>query len=756
MPNVCGPISEIHRAGMDFAEKTELGTHITNVAVLAEFMTGFAPPRNLYSQVAYRIWGNIPFSSGDFWMSNILDLLYPGYTGSSYYHNETGFSTPTPYGDTADVSTPVIKSCFPGSHHSHLVLWAEQVLLSDCSLDILSRYPVLLLATPIISSRDEVADKLEAYVKAGGHLVVNADSLASLPIFGMTLDTSSPGCFNVDAGSDITVDLGGKTTNISESQALRACPVLGADSYQPVATTGHHHLAYSTGTAFKGTALVLATSGMSAEAVAAQLHNPTQPDTALDNPYPMADHAHTLLDVLLSSQMPFHVGDGLTMVVNRVSSTKYLVAVSNPALSQLPFKIACHVGTVAAIDEIDLQDKALGPTIMAKNMTGYTPPGEHSLGVSTQTTIAGLDQRIFSVTLSKETASLLPTVPPAASPEKIALPLPHTSDFTEDIMLRSTFKQHFDAVILDWTYVERRTTQELQKQGRWAFMRNISLLVDFTSGLNLYPDLRLCNNSIEYAQSIERISGVLHKMSTPVNASTATIAQMFSADAVIAMHRAPENGRAFCEWPTAACMTLVPFYVANHPYTIFLASSKLVCLTFADHLNTTEPTAACAMDTVLAFKHLAIKFPWITMHLHVGLPGRHPSSILEAGATLDLLGHPPNIMLAPSLAAIGNPDKTIMQRHPIGTLFVAGAEVDKWNARVQLHNMPLARLNATERDAIGQTILRSYAANSAKHLSKPWVVIGASMPAFALECTENAEYAEVSVIESMLKMDRKA
>lgn len=110
MPNVCGPIAEIHKAGMDFAAKTELGTHITTVAVVADFMTGFAPPRNLYTQVAYRVWGNTPFASGDFWLSNLLDLFYPGYTGASYYHNETGFSTPTPYGDV--VPTPATSPLF--------------------------------------------------------------------------------------------------------------------------------------------------------------------------------------------------------------------------------------------------------------------------------------------------------------------------------------------------------------------------------------------------------------------------------------------------------------------------------------------------------------------------------------------------------------------------------------------------------------------------------------------------------------------
>ena len=247
---------------MEFAENNELGTHITTVAVVADFMTGFAPPRNLYSQVAYRVWGTIPFASGDFWLSNLLDFFYPGYSGASYYHNETGFSTPTPYGDTVDV------------------------LLSDCALDILSRYPVVFVATPIISAKAEVAAKLEAYVKAGGHVVLNADALASLPGFvGMSLDDSSSSCSAVAAGSQASVTVDGKTTHVQETRALRVCPVTGADSYTAVATAGSKNLAYSTGAAFKGSVLVLATSGMSADAVVTELKSPTTPDTELPNPY---------------------------------------------------------------------------------------------------------------------------------------------------------------------------------------------------------------------------------------------------------------------------------------------------------------------------------------------------------------------------------------------------------------------------------------------------------------------------------------
>jgi hypothetical protein len=300
--------------------------------------------------------------------------------------------------------------------------------------------------------------------------MVNADALASLPLLGVRLDTSSAECSTIPAGSVFTVTMGGKTAHAQETHAVRVCPVAGAFGHEVLATAGGRHLAYRTN-AYKGSMIILASSGMSAMAVVSKLGDPSASDTALANPYPMSDYARALLDAMLLAETPFIAGTGLTVVVNRVNSTQYLVAVSNPSLVELPFKIESNVGVVSGIAEIQLQDQDLGPSIMALNLTGYTPPGQHSLGSSTATAIAGLDQRIFTVTLLQETAALLATVVPVASPNRIALPLLETSDLTEDIMLRSTFKQHFDAVIVDWKYVDGRSVGELQRQGRWAYMR---------------------------------------------------------------------------------------------------------------------------------------------------------------------------------------------------------------------------------------------------------------------------------------------
>ena len=75
---------------------------LTPIAVMTDFFAGWTFPRHLYTGDVYRVWGNLPYEPGDYLTDGVLDLLYPGYQNSSYYHDESGFLTPTPYGDAAD------------------------------------------------------------------------------------------------------------------------------------------------------------------------------------------------------------------------------------------------------------------------------------------------------------------------------------------------------------------------------------------------------------------------------------------------------------------------------------------------------------------------------------------------------------------------------------------------------------------------------------------------------------------------------
>jgi hypothetical protein len=108
------------------------------------------------------------------------------------------------------------------------------------------------------------------------------------------------------------------------------------------------------------------------------------------------------------------------------------------------------------------------------------------------------------------------------------------------------------------------------------------------------------------------------------------------------------------------------------------------------------------------------------LHLRVGAAGRQPSSLLGGIDLLDRLGHPPNIMLAPHLAAMT--EEPLLKRQPVGMLFVAGATADEWNAGLKLQNAPLAGLSRQALETISGHISTSYTTNAAKSLARPWLV----------------------------------
>jgi sugar phosphate isomerase/epimerase len=151
------PIGVIQQAAQCWVnEHGQPGVMHTPVALLVDFHAGWSFPRHLYTDRVYRVWGNLPYEPGDYLTHAILDLLYPGYQDSSYFHDESGFNAPTPYGDMADC------------------------LLSDVQGWLLQRYPVVVVAGELAGGI-EIRAKLEAYAREGGHLVLTAGNLAKFP-----------------------------------------------------------------------------------------------------------------------------------------------------------------------------------------------------------------------------------------------------------------------------------------------------------------------------------------------------------------------------------------------------------------------------------------------------------------------------------------------------------------------------------------------------------------------------------------------
>ena len=139
---------------------------------------------------------------------------------------------------------------------------------------------------------------------------------------------------------------------------------------------------------------------------------------------------------------------------------------------------------------------------------------------------------------------------PPAPPKGRLLPLRGQRNVKEEVLLRPTFFQHYDGVVLDWRYLHDREADALKEEARWLQIQNLRIWVDLTSGINLFPDLRLVDNDPEeYAASMAAIENVLSKM--PL---------LDARNLVLSLHRVPENN-----------------YTAEQTRESFVSTLKQIC-----------------------------------------------------------------------------------------------------------------------------------------------------------------------------------
>ena len=362
------PIGTIQHTAKQFMEKYKsFGAHITTVGLLLDFYAGWCPPRHLYSGNLYRVWGNLPYSEGDYLTDGLLRMIYPNYQDSSYFHDETGFSSPTPYGDATDV------------------------LLSDSPLWLLNQYSTIVLAGSVESSQ-ELKDNLEAYVIHGGNLVTTVNNLLALPdgILGITGSTH---CNNVPSGTKVMF-LGGQS--IMESKNMTVCNVSYPQNASILAHTSNGPLIIQVALgSSRGTVTVFVTPYSLSSSQVCQPANTV--DKTLCTPYPLLDHATIVYDEIFHNATLFSSAN-LTLTTTAADDIgkEFYVLVTNPLLEQQPMKITTPTATIESMNEIELDQSE-------KGMVGYLPDGyeDSNLGNSTPTTIAGGDTRLYRIVLSK-------------------------------------------------------------------------------------------------------------------------------------------------------------------------------------------------------------------------------------------------------------------------------------------------------------------------------------------------------------------
>lgn len=445
------PIGRIQQAAQRWVkEHGQPGVMHTPVALLLDFYSGWTFPRHLYWADVYRVWGNRPYEPGDYLTDAVLDLLYPGYQNSSYFHDESGFIAPTPYGDLADC------------------------LLSDAPLWVLERYPVVIVAGELRGGR-EVRDKLQIYAERGGQVVITSGNLAKLP----------GGLAGRTEAANATVSCGrGQVTFFASPFGVKPQPLPD----QP-------------------------------------LHS--EIDKPLSKPYALEPGVRNRLEQILQSQQVFSLrGEGLSLITCRKRAGEYTLGIANNTWREQLFRLESLCGEIESLRELPLDQSE-------KGAVGQTPIGVDAaqLGTSSEGKIAGGDVRIFAVKVKETGVEEIKHVTPPPRPHDYFLTLSRATSIKEEILARPTFFEHFDGVCVDWRILHEREKAVLKKEARWLKRQGVRVIVDLSSGLNLYPTLRLLNNiPADYEASMAVWADVLAKMEI-----------LGAKDLVFSLHRNPEN-----------------------------------------------------------------------------------------------------------------------------------------------------------------------------------------------------------------------
>jgi hypothetical protein len=536
---VLSPVGDIQASAGDFVAKNgQPGVMLAPTALLLDHFSGWAMPRHLYTGNVYQVWGGMPYEEGDYLTHGVLSMLYPGYEDASYFRDERGFLAPTPYGDMTDV------------------------LLSDVPEFVLGQYNLVVAAGKLTPDL-ELQNKLWSFVEKGGHLVITAANARPLfPKWNIGQPSSRP------TGTTITWSDGSRTTETgkiplcpatlpAEAEVLARCKDIPAVARIPLG---------------KGRVTLLLTPFGINEKPAMTGPISNEVEKKLSCPFSLLSHIQRVLNEVFTEQQLFSVGQGLSFITCRKAAGEYTLGIHNNDLFLRPFKIVSHCGKIHKITELKIEQKA-------KDAVGYWPTGmeDHNGGTSSKNTIPGGDIRLFAVSVKEEDVRVLEPVRPSAPVKDSFLALRGISDLKEALLARPTFFQHFDGVTLDWTYLGNRDRAKIEYENGWLSRQKLRIMVDFSHGLNLYPDLTLLDTLLfRYEESTAAIDECMEKMQI-----------LNSTQAIISLHRIPEN---HCDGPRAndrflagvrdlcrrAAQKGITLYLQTHPHKWYSRTKEMV------------------------------------------------------------------------------------------------------------------------------------------------------------------------------------
>ncbi len=509
------PIGAMQVAMGRFIEKHgRPGVMHTPVALLLDFYAGWAVPRHLYTDKVYQVWGGMPYEDGDYLTHGLLGMIYPGYEDSSYYHDERGFLSDTPYGDMADC------------------------ILSDAADWVLSQYGTIVAAGKLNIDR-ELCDKVSAFVKGGGHFIATAENARAL---WPELAIGQPVAFG--KGQVVAVD---GQDPVKEKKTFSLCPAVIPKDAKVIAEAGGTPAAIRFKHGKGMVTVFLSPFGLNDDphkrvTVASEVEHP------LACPLHLLEHVKHILASAFTSEAIFSVGENLGYVTTRLGKGSYWLLIHNNGLKARPFKIVSRCGRILSIEEIPLDQSE-------KTYTGYWPKefADNDGGTSGGRRIAGGDVRLFHVKVTEKGVRLLQKVKPPERPDGRLLALRNVSNIKEEILRHPTFFQHFDGVKIDWTYLRDRDPKRVAAENGWISRQMLQVMIDFTPGCNLFPDLSLSDfYKPDYDATVKTMSDVFAKMQL-LGASDAVLSVSRIGEVVGSLYSEEKIYPRYCKCVTKIC-----------------------------------------------------------------------------------------------------------------------------------------------------------------------------------------------------------
>ena len=495
------PIGKIQAEAARFVDKHgQPGVMHAPVALLLDFFAGWAPPRHLYSKNVYQVWGGMPYGAGDYLTHGVLGLFYPGYEDASYYRDERGFLTPTPFGDMVDC------------------------LLSDAQGGVFAQYG-LLIAAGELRITAELRDKILAYVEGGGSLVVTGENAR-----GLFLDLEIGERPLEFPGGSVVTWLSGEGED-TETAAFGLLPIELPSGVEVLAVCEAVPAVVRLRRGAGFITVALSPFGLPWTSVIPPGTIDNAEEEPLACPFPLLAHVARLVTGAAAVERLFSVGEELGYVTCRKGAGSYTLGIWNSRLDARPFAIASHCGAIRSVEELAIDQSE-------KELTGYWPAGiaADKIGRSDVRTIAGGDVRIFAVEVEESGVTELPLLPVGAAAGRWFVRLPREIGIQDAILRSPTFFHRYRGVKADWSYLRMRDRAELRRESGWLRRQRVQVIVDFSSGLNLYPNLTILDAyEPHFEESMRQIDDVMDKMLL-----------LEARDMLITLHRKPEN-----HWPDA-------------------------------------------------------------------------------------------------------------------------------------------------------------------------------------------------------------